>query len=150
MTTPVKKQTWMPHAGHLIIGHMCRFRLNTHVNGYIISTVGEYVPDSAVRKIYREVRGLPTDKIGGAEEMDFIKITGGVDGYGEEIGLDRKYETMVFRAMKSKRKCCPYEMRSADNIDYQGYNLAADAYKGHLKMVAKYAKKVAKKTANKN
>ena len=34
--------TWMPHAGHLIVGQDCRFRLNTEVGGWIVSTVGEY------------------------------------------------------------------------------------------------------------
>mgnify|MGYP001573416035 FL=1 len=83
---PIKKQTWMPHAGHLIVGQHCRFRLNTHVNGYIISTVGEYMPDSAIRKIYRQSRGMKLDLQGDAEEMDWIKETGGADGYAEEIG----------------------------------------------------------------
>lgn len=32
----------MPHAGHFIGGNSCSFHLNTHVNGYIVSTVGEY------------------------------------------------------------------------------------------------------------
>lgn len=35
------KWIWMPHAGHFICGHKCRFKLNTYVNGYIVSTVGE-------------------------------------------------------------------------------------------------------------
>lgn len=146
MTAPVKKQTWMPHAGHFILGQQCRFRLNTHVSGYIISTVGEYVPDSELRRMYRESRKMTGNELrGDAEEMDWIKQTGGAEGYGEEIGYGRKYETMVFHAMKSKRKCCPYEMRSASNIDGDSYNFSADAYKGHLKMVAKYAKKTTKK-----
>lgn len=36
------KWIWMPHAGHLIVGYMCRFHLNTRIEKYIISTVGEY------------------------------------------------------------------------------------------------------------
>lgn len=136
----MKRLTWMPHAGHFILGHMCRFRLNTHVNGYIVSTVGEYVPDSAVRRISRDVRKWKTDKIGDAEEYDFIRRTGDDEGYGEDIGLGRKYETMVFKAKKSKHKCCPYEMTGSE-LDFYGYNKAADAYAGHMKMVRKYAKK---------
>ena len=34
---------WMPHAGHLIVGELCRFRLNTKVGAWIVSTVGEYL-----------------------------------------------------------------------------------------------------------
>lgn len=37
----MKKIIYMPHAGHFILGHRCAFKLNTYVNGYIISTVGE-------------------------------------------------------------------------------------------------------------
>jgi len=139
----MKKETWMPHAGHFILGQMCRFRLNTHVNGYIISTVGEYVPDSAVRKIFRESRGWHTNKRGDAEEFDFIKRTqeGTMDGYGEEIGYGRKYETMVFKAIKNtKNKCCPYSMIGSE-LDFAGYNKSADAFKGHMKLLKKYSLK---------
>lgn len=41
-----EKIVWMPHHGHFIGGNWCRFKLNTYVNGFIISTVGEYVPYS--------------------------------------------------------------------------------------------------------
>ena len=39
----MKKENWvwMPHVGHFIMGHECRFRLNTYVGGYVVSTVGE-------------------------------------------------------------------------------------------------------------
>lgn len=140
-----KKETWMPHAGHFICSSHCRFKLNTHVNGYIISTVGEYVPDSQVRRIHREVHGWDLTLKGDAEEYDYIQKTGGVEGYGDEIGCDRKYETMVFVAQKSKRKCCPYEMKSPSNIDFAGYMKAEEAYKGHMKMVKKYKNKNNKK-----
>lgn len=136
-----EKWVWMPHAGHFILGSQCRFRLNTYVNGYIISTVGEYVPDSEVRRIFRKSRGWDTYLIGDAEEVDFIKRTGGAKGFGEEIGLDRKYETMVFKAKRSKYKCCPWEMENPSSLDMDSYNLSADAYAGHLKMCARYAKR---------
>jgi hypothetical protein len=123
---------WMPHAGHFICGSQCRFRLNTYVNGYIVSTVGEYVPDSAVRAILRASRGRKTDLRGDAEEADF--------GF-EDIGVDRKYETMVFKGHKSKHTCCPYEMVSGENIDFAGYNDPGEAYKGHMKMIRKWSKK---------
>ena len=115
--------------------------MNTYVNGYIVSTVGEYVPDSGVRRIYRESRGMSGNELrGDAEEHDFIKQTADKDfkGYGEEIGVGRKYETMVFPARKSDKKCCPYEMSSFSEIDSNGYNTAEDAYKGHMKFVKKY------------
>lgn len=61
------------------------------------------------------------------------------DGF-MDIGADRKYETMVFPAKKSKTKCCPWEARSWGGIDFKGYNEAEDAYKGHLAMCRKYSK----------
>lgn len=122
---------WMPHAGHLCVGQSCRFRLNTRVGKYLISTVGEYVPDSAVRKIHREMRGRLTDLKGDAEEADY--------GF-EEIGLGRKYETMVFKARKSEHKCCPWEIDgTAYELDMEGYNDPKEAYEGHLKLCEKYA-----------
>ena len=122
-----KHETWMPHAGHFICGNDCQFHINTHVNGYIISTVGEYVPDSAIR----EIRGRQTALIGDAEKYDY--------GF-KEIGVGRTYETMVFKAKKSKNRCCPYEMVSGDDIDFSGFNDPGKAYLGHLRMVSKWKK----------
>lgn len=62
---------WMPHAGHFCGANECNFRLNTYVGGYIVSTVGEYCP--------------------------IIKL--GKSTF-EEIGRNRLYETMVFKAKK--------------------------------------------------
>jgi hypothetical protein len=129
----MSKENWiyMPHAGHFIVGHLCRFRLNTYVNGFIVSTVGEYVPDSQVRKIFRKTRGRETALRGDAEETEF--------GF-EKIGCDRLYETMVFRGRKSKNKCCPYEVSGFSELDFAGYNKPEDAYKGHIKMCLKFDK----------
>ena len=103
--------TWMPHAGHFICGERCQFRLNTHVNGFIISTVGEFVPVS---------------------KMDGAAF--------EEIGYKRLYETMVFKAKKSKHGCCAYVQKNGNNIDFAGYNKPTDAYNGHMKFIRKYSK----------
>ena len=123
------KIIWMPHPGHFICADHCRFILNAYVNGFIVSTVGEYVPDSQVRKIFRESRGRETDLRGDAEEVEF--------GF-EEIGGNRLYETMVFKAIKSEYTCCPYRMESGSEIDAQGYNEADLAYKGHMDLMEKY------------
>jgi hypothetical protein len=42
---------WFGHAGHFICAEWCRFHLCTQVGPYLISTVGEYVPDAPVREI---------------------------------------------------------------------------------------------------
>lgn len=125
----MKRMIWMPHAGHFICSKDCRFHLNTYVNGYIISTIGEYVPDSRIRKIIRDSRGRQTNLQGDAEEADF--------GF-EEIGYQRLYETMVFYGRKNKSGCCPYEMTSGSELDMKGYNTAEAAYRGHLAMLKKW------------
>lgn len=104
----------MPHAGHFCAGSRCQFKLNTYINGYIISTVGEYVP------------------IANWERQEF-----------EQIGLDRLYETMVFPAEKRKEKgtCCPYRAKTGSELDFAGYNSPNDAYAGHMKMLRKWSKK---------
>jgi len=124
-----KEVIYMPHSGHFICSQWCNFFLNTYVNGYIISTVGEYVPDSDVRRILRKSRNMETDLIGDEEREDF--------GF-EDIGYKRKYETMVFHAKPSESKCCPFEVSDHSGIDFEGYNDPGEAYEGHLRMVNKY------------
>jgi len=130
---------WMPHAGHLIVSRDCQFHLNTFVNGYIISTVGEYWPCRAVREIHARVHDLAwleENKHLRGDDFDYAYMK----KFGfEMIGCNRLYETMVFTAMKSKQTCCPYKMADTSEIDSAGYNDAGKAYKGHLAMVKKYA-----------
>ena len=128
----MSREIWMPHAGHFICGAQCEFRITTYVNGYIVSTVGEYVPDEGVRRICRESRGLRLDLKGDAERADF--------GF-EDLGSQRKYETIVFHAVKSTHGCCPYEMKSPRELETAGYNTAEDAYHGHLKMLTRYRRR---------
>lgn len=132
----MKKWIWMPHPGHFICSSSCRFKLNTYVGKYIVSTVGEYFPDSEVRKIFAASRGIAVVGMGDAWDSDYLKKI----GY-EEIGCGRKYETMVFRSRKSKHKCCPYETLNGRELDFLGYNTAEDATKGHMKLCEKWSRK---------
>ena len=130
-----KEVIYMPHSGHFICSQWCNFFLNTYVNGYIISTVGEYVPDSDVRRILRKSRNMETDLIGDEEREDF--------GF-EDIGYNRKYETMVFLAGKpcAESGCnCGLPKINGDEQDFAGYNTAGDANQGHKEMVEKWIKK---------
>jgi len=136
---------WMPHAGHFILGHKCQFKLNTYVGGYIVSTVGELWNERKVREIHAEVH----DK---NWLMKNIQLKG--DDFDnsyfkrfefEEIGMKRTYETMVFKAKKSKNKCCPFEIILSEEVDFRGYNKPEDAFKGHLKLCEKWSKKKFKK-----
>lgn len=127
---------WMPHAGHLIVGNDCRFHLNTMVNGFIVSTVGEYLPDSDTRDMLATHRGKPLEGRGDARRADWMRKF----GY-EKIGCDRLYETMVFKATASAadQQCCPFSMESGENVDFEGYNDPAEARCGHMRMCDKYA-----------
>lgn len=134
----MKKENWvwMPHAGHFIVANQCRFHLNTYVGNYIVSTVGEYVPDERVREVFNQTRELKLEGKGDAKLADFLKKNG-----FEELSFGRTYETMVFRAIKDKKnKCCPYAMQTPTDLEMNGYNSAEDAYKGHLKMCRKWSK----------
>jgi hypothetical protein len=120
------RAVWMPHAGHLIVGRMCRFHLATYVNGHIISTVGEYLPDSTDREIFAQSRG--------ADYLDKLGF--------EDVGYKRKYETRVFRAKRCgdpAGDCCPWRMANGTKLDLEGYNDPVEAYAGHLRMVIKWA-----------
>jgi hypothetical protein len=135
----MKKQNWvwMAHAGHFILGHMCRFKLNTYVGKYIVSTVGEYVPDSQVRAIHVRCNKDSPLPQGDAGEYEYLKRY----GY-EKLGAgDRIYETMVFKASKTKDKCCPYHIIVSKEVDFAGYTKADDAYEGHMRMCNKWSKK---------
>ena len=131
----------MPHAAHLIVGNDCRFFLATYVGKYIVSTVGEYWPDKVVREIHAKVhdpKWLSENEHLKGDNFDsayFKKF-----GY-EEIGLGRIYETMVFKAEKSKIDCCPYEINSGSEVDFGSYNTPEEAFKGHMKLCKKWSKK---------
>lgn len=126
------KWIWMPHAGHFILGHKCRFKLNTYVGKYIISTVGEYIPDNELIDII-----APEFKHLQGDEKEYAYI----EKYEcETVGCDRKYETMVFKAKKSKCKCCPYTIIVSKQVDFQGYNDPKRAYQGHLNLCNKWSK----------
>lgn len=134
-----EKWIWMPHAGHLIVGNDCRFHLNTFVGKYIVSTVGEYWPDSRVREITAKVRDIEIQGIGDCFDRNYM----GKIGF-EEIGLGRQYETMVFRAIRQKGKeaqCCPWLQSSGSDVDFAGYNDPVSAFKGHLRLCTKWSKK---------
>src|SRR6266446_3892048 len=75
------KWQWFGNVGHLCVGRWCRFHMTTKVGEYLVSTVGEYVHP-------RHSNGSER------AEADWLK-----DNWpGENIGCDRKYETMVFKA----------------------------------------------------
>jgi len=132
---------WMPHAGHFILGSKCQFKLNTYVGGYIISTVGELWNERGVREIHAEVHDLEWLKENKHLKGDYFDVAYFKRFGFEEIGCDRKYETMVFKARKSKNKCCPYEIIVSEEVDFNSYDNPGEAYKGHLRSCMKWSKR---------
>ena len=139
----MKKENWvwMPHPGHFICAKDCRFRLNTYVGGYIVSTVGELWPERASREIHAKIhdpKWLEENKHLKGDNFDYAYMR--KFGY-EDIGCERKYETMVFKAKRTEHKCCPWQMKAGNELDFEGYNDADSAYLGHMKMCVKWSKK---------
>ena len=116
---------WFGHAAHFIGGRWCRFHMATKVGEYVVSTVGEYIHPS---------------HSGGSEqsEAEWMKK----HWPGEDIGYNRKYETMVFRAGKpcNSMECgCGIPTIDGHALDFRGYNTARNARAGHMELCAKWA-----------
>lgn len=91
---PVPAWRWFGSPGHFICARWCRFHLTTQVGPWLVSTVGEYVPVASARTILGEKPSPRDERLGGElEEAEWVERNGFSD-----IGCDRKYETMVFRA----------------------------------------------------
>ncbi len=133
------KWEWFGSPAHFICASDCRFHMATKIGRFIVSTVGEYLPDSAVREILANSRNKPLEGRGDARRADWMKKF----GY-EEIGYGRKYETMVFR---TKGRCkapdcgCGLPIIIPRELDMNSYNTAGDATKGHMKLCRTWASK---------
>ena len=132
LIVPKQDWVWMPHAGHLCVGHHCRFHLATAVGKWLISTVGEYVPPVNLAQLVAIHEG---GAAAGVPPLD--KPNEDV----QDIGWCRKYETMVFQAVRNPEpcSCCPFVQSDGSDADMAGYKTAAEAYAGHLKMCEKWA-----------
>ena len=135
---PVEAWEWFGLPGHFIAASHCRFHLCTLIGEHLVSTVGEYLPDSAVREISAKSRGITLEGRGDAREADFLDKL----GY-EDIGYGRKYETMVFRTTGERctsSDCgCGLPKIIPHELDFCGYNRAGDAARGHQKMCEKWS-----------
>jgi hypothetical protein len=121
-----KDWKWFGTAGHFICGQWCRFHMATQVGKYFISTVGQYVHP-------RHSRGSEMN------EREWLKE----NWPGEDVGYQRKYETMVFLAGEPclDAQCgCGMPTISGSDLDFAGYNNAGDATTGHLAICEKWSK----------
>lgn len=140
---PKSEWKWFGAAGHLIVASDCRFHLTTVIGPYVVSTVGEYWPDRAVREIHAQVRNpnwLAKNKSKKGDEFDYAYMK----EFGfQEIGFNRTYETMVFKLdyLCDKEECgrCGWPQIVPSELDMQGYSAAGDAQRGHMEMCEKWA-----------
>lgn len=61
-----------------------------------------------------------------------------------DIGMNRLYETMVFKAGKpcDVKDCgCGLPRTNGNDLDFRGYNTASDAARGHMDLCRKWARK---------
>lgn len=110
------------------------------VGPWIVSTVGEYVPAESVRELMAPLRNIRLTQKGEDREAEWLRQAG-----FEQIGCDRTYETMVFRAGST---ACDTEggcgFRQPDKfieLDFAGYNDHAKATQGHADMCTKWAER---------
>lgn len=135
---PKSDWKWFGSAAHLIVGNECRFHLATQVGPWLVSTVGEWVPDESVREIFARSNGVTLEGIGDARLADYMRKVG-----FKEIGYERTYETMVFRLGPKPEECScgcglPKPAEYAE-LDTNGYNDAKSATAGHLAMCETWA-----------
>jgi hypothetical protein len=135
---PEKDWKWFGNAGHFICAFDCQFHLCTLIGDILVSTVGQYFPDSDVREIFARSRGVVLNGMGDARRADYMEKI----GY-EDIGYERKYETMTFKVTKqicTAPGCnCGLPEIIPDDIEFAGYNTASEAADGHIKMCRKVA-----------
>lgn len=128
MSIPQSEWKWFGRVGHYICGQWCRFHMLTQVGKYLVSTIGEYVHPR---------------HSGGSERAEHEWLA--ANWPGEDIGWNRKYETMVFLAGAPcaglKCKCGQPGLADPCELDARGYNDAASATAGHMAMCEKWAGK---------
>jgi hypothetical protein len=135
---PKSEWQWFGKPGHFICAYDCRFHMCTKVGDYLVSTVGEYLPDESIREIKAQQRGFVLEGRGDMRRADYMEKV----GY-EEIGYARKYETMVFKtdgtSCDSEDCNCGVPGIIPTELEMGAYNDAGAATTGHLAICEKVA-----------
>lgn len=97
---------WFGEGGHFCGWRQCCFHLHTHVGGYCVSTVGCWHPVDGDR------------------------------GKPETIGVNRFYETYVFRLEGKHHNDSEIDSLTYQDVDFD--KIAAQVNAGHLEMCLKY------------
>lgn len=146
-TTQREKWEWFGHAAHLVVSRLCQFHLATKVGDYLVSTVGEYWPSRSSREIHAEVHDptwLAKNRHRKGDDFDHAYM----QRFGfEEIGVGRKYETVVFKATsRCTADGCGCNLPIPDDwtgLDFGSYNDAGSATRGHYAICEKWSAAVA-------
>lgn len=133
MQIPESEWEWFGLSGHLIVSMDCRFHMCTLIGDVLVSTVGMYLPDSQVREGLARSRGIELEGRGDARRYDWLRKN---NGY-EEIGVDRKFETMAFMAGPRCEvpgcNCGQPSIAIATELFAEGYNDPRAAREGHMR-----------------
>lgn len=123
---PTGEWEWYGMAAHFICGRWCRFHMATKIGHYAISSVGFYVPP------HRSGSNERT-------EAEWLKA----NPLGDDIGCDRKFETMVFgfKAYCDSLECnCGTPIIDASiEYDFAAANSIREARENHMKLCKKWA-----------
>lgn len=108
--TPKYEWVWYGYAGHLCVGTRCAYHLCTRVGGFLISTVGHYLPKG-------------DDKMAaiGASCHDY-------------------FETMVFPCGQRDNPSGDPDIIDFVELECTRYAKSIDAERGHRAICEKYAK----------
>jgi len=140
--TPESEWRWFGSPGHLCVARDCRFHLCTQIGAFLVSTVGEYIPDETSREIHCQVHGITLEGRGDARFADYMRKV----GY-QEIGYGRTYESMVFRTTGEvchASGCgCGLPSINGSELDMRGYTTAGAATLGHLELCRQFARAAA-------
>jgi hypothetical protein len=137
------KTLWFGNVGHFICGHLCRFHMTTQVGKYLVSTVGEMWPDRGSREIHARLHDAEWHAANNHLKGDEYDAAYMKRFDYQEIGYNRKYETMVFKAgasCTSKTCGCGLPMIDGGELDALTYNDAKAATEGHMKLVQKWTR----------
>ena len=106
---------WHGQAGHFVCWRDCLWHLCSEVNGYVISTLGEYY------------RNRPQNQIGEMERLG--------------IEPDSFYESMVFEVQGHCDCGCGHPKISGSSLDMNRYKTPLEARLGHMALIEEYSKK---------
>ncbi len=119
---PESEWQWFGFSAHFCCGEWCRFHMATRIGDLLVSTVGKYVH--------------PRNS-GASENSEREWLAGNPEG--EDIGYDRKYETMMFRVDGECACGCGQPTIDGHELEARGANDSKLARENHMMVCRKAA-----------